>query len=282
MKTQKLLTPCSVAICLALGMVQNVSAALITDNYWGAGGGSYGDIVGNSRFEVYDATIERRANDMLSVSIRTNFVNNVGTFTSSTNTTLSASRGIGFGDLFLASSWNPVGNDADHYIGDDASNGTQWTHGVSLDNRWSTTGGNGNLYSLTGDRTDNGYLFSDDFLSSGISSYRNGQEVAVDTSSSYASFRSAGNWSVDRDATVISFLIDVGGTGLETGDIALRWAMTCANDVIEGIANGADIPRIQTERDSPAPPPAVPEPATIWLMGLGLAGLSGFARRKKT
>ncbi|HFD81339.1 MAG TPA: VPLPA-CTERM sorting domain-containing protein, partial [Gammaproteobacteria bacterium] len=88
-------------------------------------------------------------------------------------------------------------------------------------------------------------------------------EVAVDTAQGNVTAISDGSWSIDAADQRIEFVIDLTGTGLaNSGDLALRWQMTCANDVIEASV--------------------VPLPAAVWLFGSGLVGLAGIARRKKT
>jgi len=70
------------------------------------------------------------------------------------------------------------------------------------------------------------------------------------------------SWSIDEAAGIISFMADISGTSLLSGDeIAFHWGQTCQNDVIEGSA-------------------PVPEPATMLLLGVGLIGLAGFGRKK--
>ena len=99
------------------------------------------------------------------------------------------------GDLFLSSNWTPclTAACASPYSTDDYDNGTIWTYRFSLDNHWGVEDEthNGILYSLNSadidpnnpsDNNANAYL-SDDFLSTSEFYYRNGQEVAVNTSS---------------------------------------------------------------------------------------------------
>jgi hypothetical protein len=240
----------------------------IADVYWGADGNSHGDVVGSAdRFGISSMDVDLNGT-MLTVTINTPFAAaGLGSFKPYTDTDLSLKRGIGFGDLFLSSTgWNPDSSGTS-YANDDNSTGTQWDFGISLENRWNETTAAA-LYGLatpdTGGNPD--ALLSNAFLSSGTSTYRNGQEVAVNTSSSatklsnnatntnIASFAASDEW--------VRFTVNVAGTALAEADsIGLHWAMTCGNDTIEGAYN-------------------VSEPSVIALFGLGLLGL-GFAGRRK-
>ena len=78
-----------------------------------------------------------------------------------------------------------------------------------------------------------------------------------------------GSWStiISEDLLIMSF--DITGTSLmDAAQIALRWQMTCANDIIEVVANF-----------NKAGKTSVPEPETIVLMMLGFAGF--LLQRKK-
>jgi hypothetical protein len=209
---------------------------------------------------------------LLKVRIDTAFAGkgDEGLFTSSTD----PAKGIGYGDLFLAGDWDPEGDADDKYKDDDADNGTLWTYGFSLDDRWmsETENGTGTLYRLLGTSNDDNALLSDDFIVDN-SGYRWGQEVAVDTTktpSTVEALSNSGSWWIESGS--INFQIDLAGTGLlgpNASEIALHWALTCANDVIEG---AVQIPQGSLE---------TPIPAAAWLFGTAIAGFFGFTRRKK-
>lgn len=237
-------------------------SAVIMDNYIGANNNGYGDVIGGvNDFQINFMNVDI-SGTILTVSINTTFAGkgDDGLFSGLT----AGGEGIGYGDLFLSNAWNPYGTA--NYVDDDASNGTVWDYGFSLDNRWmnENEAGTGTLYSLNSNDNSSDILMSDDFLNSGI--FRNGQEVAVNRDSSGTlALGNAGSWLITDDT--VDFTIDLAGTGLLDGsELALRWEFTCANDVIEG-AVGV---------------PAVPVPAAVWLFGSGLIGLVGIARRKKS
>jgi hypothetical protein len=243
------------AMCLTSAF--SAHASLITDTYWGADGHGYGDVIGDSTFDISSANVSRVGN-ILTIKINTNFAGQAGI------DTWAATNGIGYSDLFLASAWNPYGTDVNH-TNDNASNGTHWSYGFSLDNRWSNTGGSFTLYQLNGINNTDNALLSQNFLSCGLGTqcyYRNGQEVAVKTTSSTVQNTGlTGTWTVAA-GSAITFTLDVGSSGLsQYSNLALHWGETCGNDVIEGITQ-------------------VPEPATIALLFLGLAGFAVVRRRK--
>jgi hypothetical protein len=253
---KKLLKTFVAAVCL--GSAFSAHSTIVTDGYWGADGHGYGDVIGDSTFEISSASVSR-VGSTLTIQINTNFAGHAGI------DTWAETHGIGYGDLFLASAWNPYGIDA-HHANDKASNGTHWSYGLSLDNRWSNTGGTFTLYQLNGINNTDNALLSQDFLSCGLGTqcyYRNGQEVAVKTtSSSVQNTGVTGTWAVTANSGV-TFTLDVGSSALsQYSNLALHWGETCGNDVIEGIAQ-------------------VPEPATIALLLLGLAGFAAARRRAR-
>ena len=225
------------------------------NSYWGSNAHNKGDVIGAAvPFDIKGADITR-INNILTIKIATNFAGQAGVLPNLTP----GNKGIGYGDLFLSSAWNPYGTDA-HHASDNASNGTNWTYGLNLDNRWSNVGGTFTLFALNGTNAQD-TLLSDTFLSSGT--FRNGQEVAVNTASNtVVNTNITGTWSV-VSGTSLTFSLNVAGTALSHySDIAMHWGETCQNDVIEGVTH-------------------VPEPVSMSLFALGLAGLAASRRRRK-
>lgn len=265
MKTKHLLAACSNVLVLALGMIQPVSAIPIPDNYIGADSHGHGDVIGNTgNFQIFGMDVSL-SGTTLSVSINTAFAGKGDNllYGGATNTFYGGGKGVGYGDLFLSSAWTPyLSVAAPNYELDDASNGTTWSYGFALDDRWMNeeSAGTGKLYALSGDNSD--ILMSEDFFNR--STFRNGQEVAVNTSGKDPV--GSGNWNIDTTSQLVNFQIDLNDTSLLAGpEIALHWGFTCANDVIEGAVG-------------------VPEPSVLSLLGIGglVMSLTGFVRSRRS
>ncbi len=237
------------------------SAAVISDtgpnNYWGGNHHGYGDSIGGALYDISAAHITL-SGSMLTIRIVTSFAGHAG------DAAWAGPNGIGYGDVFLAPSWNPSGSDA-HHGADNTVLGTKWTYGLSLDNRWSNSGGSFRLFELNGATNATSISNSESFLTCAMGSqcyYRDGQAVAVKTASSTVRDTGLqGQWSVNPNQDLV-MSINIAGTSLaQYGEMALHWGETCQNDVIEGIAD-------------------VPEPAGVALFGLGIA-LMALRRRQK-
>lgn len=232
--------------------------------YWGANGRGAGDVIGGSTYDIGGATVTR-AGSVLTVVVATSFAGHAGVLANT------APGGIGYGDLFLAQSWNPYGSDS-HHGSDNAANGTHWSFGFSLDNRWSNTGGSFKLYALNGSTNAKNIRNSGSFMNCKLGKncdYRAGQATAVNTASATVHDTGLiGTWTVAANQE-LRFSIDAASSDLlKFSSYALHWGETCQNDVIEGLASPAD----------PAQH-AVPAPASLPLFALGLCTMLALRRR---
>ncbi|MGE0482639.1 MAG: PEP-CTERM sorting domain-containing protein [Gammaproteobacteria bacterium] len=267
---------------LAWGGSAAATPVVVTDGYHGSDGHGYNDVISSpaqySLFNIDRAELSL-AGSVLTVDIYTGFAGagDQKLYSGYTNKAASkingVSQGIGYGDLLLSSSWSPFG--AAPYNGDNNVNGTHWQYGLSFDgSRWDDAGGIVSLYALTG-TNDQNTLLSQDFMSG--ATYRNGQEVAVDRASgTVVDTGINGTFSVTAGSKV-TFTVDLAGTSIwnswnplpgAINSLALHWAMSCANDVIEGEASFTN----------PPPQNQVPEPAAL---SLALLGIAGVARRRR-
>ena len=236
----------------------------VNDAYIGADGGDHGDVVGlESKFDIYSMDIEQNGSKF-NFTVNTAFAGKAGVYPSLTN----GNTGIGYGDLFLANEWAPAGSADDGYASDNASNGTDWTWGLILTDRFDNNGGDVFLAQLPGTNLQTS-LLSNNFMDVPTSQYRNGQEVAVNTGDGATEaglvdqFGNVGTWGLGTNQLNIS--VDLSQTDLPGGNsLAFHWGMTCANDVIEG----------EVELTN-----KVPEPGTIGLIALALAGMLVMRRR---
>lgn len=237
----------------------------ITDAYWGSDAHGLGDVIGSSMYDINSAKIAR-VGDVLTVTINTAFAGHAGS-DSWAYTANNVAKGIGYGDVFLGDTWNPVGTAGDHYAADNAGNSTVWDYGFSLADRWNNNGGSFTLYKLNGATNALNTLNSESYINCANGcTYRNGQEVAVKTTNNAANVTNTGKtgtWTVLANQS-LQFTINVSGTDLATfSTIAMHWGETCQNDVIEGIVR------------------LTPVPGTVPLMVLGLAGLYLVRRRRQ-
>jgi len=258
----KMKLPKCVAVLGLMAMFSSVSATPLTDTYRGGDGHGYGDVISDAGVDIYDVQgmDASRSGSVLTVTIYTNFAGNAGVESRWTRN----GTGIGYGDLFLSSGWDPHGSG--FYDTDNAANGNHWTYAFALDDAFSTTGGIGTIYALGAGTAGNhnpDALLSDHFMkcSSGCV-YRNGQEVAVNTARASAT-NTTGTWTVGNG--FLSFSFDTSGLDLDPDNFGFHWTMYCGNDVIEGLG-----------------PVTVPEPATadVFLLGLGLIALVVMRQRK--
>lgn len=211
------------------------------------GGAPYvGDTVGGvGDFDILSMTVST-SGTYLNVSIVTRFVQDPWNYPN-----------IGYGDLLISTTgWHP--NGAAPYDTDTATtSGTQWNYVVQ------TTGVDaGRIFSVTGDNLLRTEQLDQDTL------FKNDQYVKYGSGGSLAGTATVAindqyeiPDAVDGTSTVygtqLDYEIPLAALGLPVSggtEVALRWAMTCANDIVEAAVN-------------------VPEPSSLALFLGGLAGL---------
>lgn len=250
-------------------LVATAAATPITvdDDYVGGTGGwgddnpdtsqLTGDVIGDENTFGVDSMTVTQNDSYFNFDIKTNFVGNQKNY---------FGDDIGYGDLFLGSSWTPDGSSSDGYASDEAFSSV-WTYALVLDNRGGQ-GGDLLLYKMNENNTSTVSL-SNDFMEPTANGYRKNQEVALNLGAEDSELiyntQTVGSWTEDVASNLLKMEIDLAGTGLLDSDsLAFHWTMYCANDVIEGEVDVA----------------SVPEPGLLTLLGVGFAGLM-LARRKR-
>ncbi len=165
-------------------------------------------------------------------------------------------RGTNYGDLFVSTDgWSPYGDVNSGYPDDEFGLGETWEYALNTSSS--------NIYSANRDNIQQ----SNDVMTAPTHHYRNNQEVLYNPDDDEASqgsfvFSHAGN--LISYAFNLSTLFDQDWSWEDELDLGFHWTMTCANDVIQGGIHKA----------------AVPEPATMLLLGLGIAGLGAAGRKR--
>lgn len=248
-------------------------AGTINDNYIGldSNNANAADVIGDkSVYDIASATIQR-VGSLLTISINTNFA---GKAPADTYASTNGSAGIGYGDVFLASTWTPNTSKANYAAESGAS--TKWNYGLALDNALSSAStGTFKLYSLntngsqvTSGTTNPGAIkTTDQTVTCSGCDFRNGQIDQVNTAASSGNVNTGitGNWKVDTVAQTLTFSLNVAGTDMVNwNNFAMHWGETCQNDAIEGITS------------------VVPTPGSVPLMALGLVSLGLMRRRRQS
>ena len=269
MKYLKWIAAVALSASSLTAIAADIPATTIMDNYIGAGysGDVYGEV---QKYDIDKMTVSRTGT-LLTVNIFTAFYDYIG------------DNDIRLGDLFLAAGdsnvWQP--NDNSPYFGDHFSSGSNHNTGTNWQYAFDLGSEGGDRLNAQNGSQYNGWLRDvnkadvvDSNAYHGYDGSRDDQGVIM-KNGSYNAYSSS-KWSVGNKAYEIngigygalSFTMDVSGTALATANqIEFRWAMSCANDIIEGFAS-ATLPGGGGDNST-----TVPEPQTILLMLLGITGI---------
>jgi len=244
MKQLKWITSLAFALSVMTANAGDIDSAVIIDNYIGKG--HHDDVKG--RDSIYDTQkmVVSRTGTQMTVDIYTNYTgSNIG------------HNGTMLGDLFMSTNVLPNAAPWKPDSSQDTFASTNWNYAYKVYN------------SDRKKQSGRGYLannFNNGLVSTTSNSHRKGQVYALDPSNIN---RLTNNTNWTTDANKISFSFNVAGTALESANqIAFRWAMSCANDIIEGFVSVTD-PNTGT----------IPEPETVLLFSLALGALA--YRRKQ-
>jgi hypothetical protein len=265
-----------IATGLLLPSLAHAAPVTVTDNYYGAlNTYNNADVIGDPTvFDISSAVFQRvgLGGNTLEVTINTAFAGKPGT---------SAADGTGYGALFLtpgAHAWQPTGTAP---YPNDSYRAGEWTYAATMPMTPSNnaTSGTGGLYTTGGGAlgatTSKGTIVASNVNGNTITYpnnpnsgyyFRQGQAVQFTPSSSNTSL-GAVNWSIGSGTVTF----DITDNHLLGNDFAFSWAMTCANDVIQGQVD------LGTTGGSVG---GVPEPSTWALILAGFAAL-GFAGHRR-
>ena len=228
-----------------------------------------GDSIGDGIFNISQAAFTRSTDgNTLTATITTAFAGYANT-----------DAGTGYGALFITpgkSIWSPQGTGPNY--SQDTYQAGDWTYALSLN----PTPGTGNQAGLTTGlyQTSSGTIVMSN-VSGDATTYplsgNNGYYFRADQAVQFnpganANPLDTGTVAVNQVPNgygTITFTIDDHGT--LGNDFAFSWAMTCANDVIQGQVDFPPFTRVG----------GVPEPSTWAMMILGFAGVGFIAYRRR-
>jgi len=243
-----------------MGWAGSPSALTITDDYIGANptrNYAHVDVIGQDALFDIDRMEVNVVGDQLVVDIYSSYFDNVGAY----DTRL--------GDLFLSiDGWNPV----DPTAQDSMHNGGEtWELVAALNGKDNieAKSGNASLYRLDPANTaqyEIDILTSDEKTDGSRYIYRGDQEVQYNQETGQGVLLTdEGTWYISDEMDFLRISIAaLVGPDFDLTDVAslgYHYAMTCGNDVVEGSA-------------------PVPEPGTVFLLGVGLIALATRGRRR--
>lgn len=251
------------------------------DNYIGADGDqvSTTDAYGGSGYDVEWMTVDKSVSGQLTVKVKSNFISNT-------------SSGYRLGDLFIMDEANYTeaaactGSGMSGKVGcNESSNSGVTNPVVQTGNEWEYAfdlGGGRDTNGLN--KTDSGDLrdistgnvnYSDDVIDTSKDGGHRGWQIIMvenDPTAVEPTGGASNIWSTNTNTDILTMTFDISGTTLmDAAQLALRWQMTCANDIIEVVTNFTTT--------SPGGSTSVPEPSTFLLMLL--AGFGLFASKQK-
>lgn len=182
---------------------------------------------------------------------------------------------ISFGDLLISTTgWFPAGA-APHDSDTATTSGTNWNYGFQT---CVTSGTDSCDIQAIDGLTGTNLVKSDDVMQDGLfrgdqyiktaDNNATGQKATVTVDDAYLLPDAVDGTSLTQ-GSLISYTFSLADLGLSNSvpaDIALRWSMTCANDIIEASFH---LPASHN----------LPVPDTLPLLFVGLAGMAGFSRR---
>jgi hypothetical protein len=276
----KFITKIGVACTTIAMMASTISYAgtvptgALLDHYIGADGDSpeTQDVFGGPDYDIEWMTVDNSVSGQLTVQVKTAFVSH------------NTSSYYDLGDLFIMDSSNYTKADecssGSVEFGCNESSTTTTSNTKKSSNEWEyafdlgwqrKTDGVG----VAGELRDIANTGNTEFSSDVIDTYKDGGERGwqIIMSKNAPDSVGSGTWTSDVGNDILSMTFDISNTPLMgAAQLALRWQMTCANDIIEVVTNfgsgGTGTGNTQ-----------VPEPSTFMLMLL--AGFGLFASRKK-